>query len=146
MFVIFGCAGLAVSYVYNRYTSRVYQTQAYLYIKEQTVGIDPTAMITGMSFRNAGNVDNQIAILQSFLLKERAIKNLDFEVSYYVKGRVAKAELYMDNPFTVEFDDNVYQLVGVEYGVKFLDNSRYVLTANIGKNQKYYNLLPMNMW
>lgn len=139
LFVIFGCAGLAVSYVYNRYTSRVYQTQAYLYIKEQTVGIDPTAMITGMSFRNAGNVDNQIAILQSFLLKERAIKNLDFEVSYYIKGRVAKAELYMDNPFTVEFDDNVYQLVGVEYGVKFLDNSRYVLTADIGKNQKYYN-------
>ena len=93
------------------------------------MGMDAAAMMTGMNFRSYGNVDNEIGILKSYMLAERALKKLDFYVSYYSKGRLATAELYKDNPFTVEVDYTVPQMVGVTYYVKILDNGQYRLKA-----------------
>ena len=105
LFVIGVIVALALGYLYNRYTPSVYQASASVFVKEDKMGIDPTSMMTGLTFKSNINIDNEIGILQSFSLRERTIKELEFfNVSYYVTGRVATRELYKATPFNVELD------------------------------------------
>ena len=104
LFIIFGILALIAGYIVNRYKPNVFQVSSTIYVKEQKMGMDATSMMTGLNFRSMGNVQNEIGILQSYMLAERALRNLDFNVSYYAKGRLATAELYKDSPFTVELD------------------------------------------
>lgn len=128
LFVIGVIVALAIGFIYNRYTPKVYQTSATVYVKEDKMGIDPTSMMTGLTFKSSINIDNEIAILQSFSLKERTLRELDFfNVSYFMTGRVATKELYKSTPFNVELDYDTLQTVGIKYDIEFLDNNRYRL-------------------
>lgn len=141
LFAIGIFVALVIGFIYNRYTPRVYQTSASVYIKEDKMGIDPTSMMTGLTFKSNINIDNEIGILQSFSLKERTIKELEFfNVSYYMKGRVATRELYKETPFNVELDYDTAQVVGVNYQIEFIDNGQYRLKSKEGRKSVYdYN-------
>ena len=129
LFLIFGFLAVVGGYLFNRYADRVYQVSSTIYIKEQKMGMDAAAMMTGMNFRNRGNVDNEIDVLRSRMLAEKTLKKLDFDVSYFAKGRIATVEQYGDNPFTVEIDYSEPQMVGVVYNVTLLDDGRFKLSA-----------------
>lgn len=138
LFVIGVIVALAVGFVYNRYTPNVYQTTASVFVKEDKMGIDPTSMMTGLTFKSSINIDNEIGILQSFGLRERTIKELDFfNVSYYVKGRLATRELYKSTPFNVELDYDTLQVVGNSYQIEFIDNESYRLKSKEGRYSVY---------
>jgi uncharacterized protein involved in exopolysaccharide biosynthesis len=93
LFAIGIILALVAGYIYNRYTPNVYQSSASVFIKEDKMGIDPTSMMTGLTFKSNINIDNEIGILKSYSLRERTINELEFfNVSYYVKGRVASRE------------------------------------------------------
>ena len=129
LFLIFGFLAVVGGFLFNRYADRVYQVSSTIYIKEQKMGMDAAAMMTGMNFRNRGNVDNEIDVLRSRMLAEKTLKKLDFDVSYFAKGRIATVEQYGDNPFTVEIDYSEPQMVGVVYNVTLLDDGRFKLSA-----------------
>lgn len=134
LFVIGIVVALTIGFIYNRYTPKVYQNSATVYVKEDKMGIDPTSMMTGLTFKSSINIDNEIAILQSFSLKERTLKELEFfNVSYYSTGRVATRELYTSTPFNVELDYDTLQTVGIKYNIEFLDNNQYRLTTKESK-------------
>lgn len=138
LFAIGVIVALAIGFIYNRYTPSVYQASASVFVKEDKMGIDPTSMMTGLTFKSNINIDNEIGILQSFSLRERTIKELDFfNVSYYVKGRLAKRELYKSTPFNVELDYDTLQVVGNEYHIEFIDNESYRLKSKEGKYSIY---------
>ena len=130
LFVIGVFVALVLGFIYNRYTPSVYQNSASVFIKEDKMGIDPTSMMTGLTFKSSINIDNEMGILQSFSLRERTIKELDFfNVSYYVTGRVATREMYKSTPFNVEIDYDTLQIVGNKYEIEFIDNQRYRLKS-----------------
>lgn len=134
LFVIGVVVALAFGFFYIRYTPSTYQTSASVFIKEDKMGIDPTSMMTGLTFKSNINIDNEIGILQSFSLRERTIKELEFfNVSYYIKGRVATRELYKDAPFNVELDYDTLQVVGNKYEIEFLNNEQYRLKSKEGR-------------
>ena len=137
LFIIFGFIALIAGYVINRYKPKVFQVSSSIYVKEQKMGMDATSMMTGINFRSMSNVQNEIGILQSYMLSEKALRKLDFTVSYYAKGRLATAELYQDSPFTVEVDYSVPQMVGVIYKIKILENGKYRLKAEAEKSSLY---------
>lgn len=141
LFAIGIVVALILGFIYNRYTPSVYQTSASVFIKEDKMGIDPTSMMTGLTFKSNINIDNEIGILQSFSLKERTIKELEFfNVSYYLKGRVATRELYKETPFNVELDYDTAQVVGNNYQIEFIDNGQYRLKSKEGRKSVYdYN-------
>ena len=141
LFAIGIVVALILGFIYNRYTPSVYQTSASVFIKEDKMGIDPTSMMTGLTFKSNINIDNEIGILQSFSLKERTIKELEFfNVSYYLKGSVATRELYKETPFNVELDYDTAQVVGVNYQIEFIDNGQYRLKSKEGRKSVYdYN-------
>lgn len=141
LFAIGIVVALIIGFLYNRYTPSVYQTSASVFIKEDKMGIDPTSMMTGLTFKSNINLDNEIGILKSFTLRERTIKELEFfNVSYYLKGRVSTKELYKGTPFNVELDYDTLQTVGINYQIEFLDNKHYRLIAKEGLRTVYdYN-------
>ena len=77
LFVAGVVIALAIGFVYNRYTPNVYQVSASVFINEDKMGMDPTSLVTGMTFKSTNNIDNEIGILKSYTLRERAIKELE---------------------------------------------------------------------
>ena len=145
LFAIGIFVALVCGFIYNRYAPSVYQTSASVFIKEDKMGIDPTSMMTGLTFKSNINIDNEIGILNSFSLRERTIKELEFfNVSYYATGRITTKELYKSTPFNVELDYDTLQVVGNKYEIIFLDNERYRLKSKENECRVYDYQTDMN--
>ena len=55
LFVIGVIIALIAGFLYNRYTPKVYQVSASVFIKEDKMTIDPTSMMTGLTFKSNNN-------------------------------------------------------------------------------------------
>ncbi len=130
LFAICVVLALAACFLYNRYKTNVYQATGTVLINSDQSRFDPTALMTGISYGNQQNLENEMAIMKSYALTERVVKNMNLEVSYWEKGRVASTELYKTAPFDVEFDRSFPQAVGLVYYVSILDSGRIELKAN----------------
>ena len=137
LFLIAAVLALAVAFVINRYKPNVFQTSGSVLIKDAHSAYDATAIMTNGSFSGYQNVDNEMAILRSYTLKDRAVRKMNIEVTYMEKGRVAASELYKVSPFTVEFDRAVPQAVGLEYNIVSLGEDNIVLHATSEGYNKY---------
>ena len=128
LFVIGVIIALSIGFIYNRYTPKVYQVSSSLYIKEDKMTIDPTSMMTGLTFKSHNNIANEIGILQSFSMKERTLNELEFfNVSYFNTGRLTTTEMYTSTPFYVELNYDTLQTVGIKYMINFIDQNQYSL-------------------
>ena len=140
LFAIFVVAALAIGFIVNRYSTRVYQTSGTVLIKEGRNSYDPTAIMTSMDFGMSQKIDNEIAILKSYTLTERVIKKMGIEVTYMKKGRFSTAEMYKNSPFEVEFERSVPQAVGLTYELNFLDDGKIALHAT-GEHLSLYDFI-----
>ena len=137
LFLIGAVVALVAGFLINRYKPNVYQTTGTVLIKDAHSSYDATAIMTNGSFSGYQNVDNEMAILRSYTLKDRAVRKMNIEVTYMEKGRVATSELYKASPFTVEFDRAVPQAVGLEYSIVSLGEDTIVLHATSEGYNKY---------
>ncbi len=137
LFLIGAVVALVAGFLINRYKPNVYQTTGTVLIKDAHSAYDATAIMTNGSFSGYQNVDNEMAILRSYTLKDRAVRKMNIEVTYMEKGRVATSELYKVSPFTVEFDRAVPQAVGLEYSIVSLGEDTIVLHATSEGYNKY---------
>ena len=145
LFLIGAVVALAVGYVINRYTPNMYQTSGTVLIKDSYSGYDATAIMTNGSFNGYQSVDNETAILKSYMLTDRAVRKMNIEVTYMEKGRVASTELYQTSPFTVEFDRTVPQAVGLVYNIVSLAEDKIVLHAESEGMSKYDFILSQTV-
>ena len=128
-FVLGAVVALVAAFLINRYTTSIYQAKGTVIVKEGR-GVDPTAIMTTGNFSNYQNLDNEIAILRSYSLTDRVVRNMELEVTYMSKGRIKDSELYKNSPFKVEIDRSVPQAVGLVYNINFTDNDHFTLTAH----------------
>lgn len=145
LFLIGVVVALAVGFVVNRYKPNIYQTSGTVLIKDANFGYDATAIMTSGSFNGYQNVDNEIAILKSYTLTDRAVRKMDIEVTYLEKGRVTVSELYKTAPFIVEFDRAVPQAVGLEYTIESLSPQAIILHASSEGYSMYDYLLSQTV-
>ena len=75
------------------------------------------------------NIENEMGVLSSYSLTERTMKNLDFFVAYFEEENFISQELYGDNPFEVIYDTSHLQPVNMEFTVKILSSSKYLIQA-----------------
>ena len=140
LFVIGVVLALAVGYVINRFKPSVYQTSGTVLIKDANSGYDATAIMTSSAFSGSQVVDNEVAILKSYTLTDRVVRKMNLEVTYMLKGRVSKVEMYKSSPFTVEFDRSVPQAVGLVYDVVSIGEGKMILHGTAeGLNVYNYN-------
>ena len=76
LFVIFVFVALAIGFIVNRYSTKVYQTSGTVLIKDDRSSYDATAIMTSMAFGSTQNIDNEIAILKSYTLTDRVVKKM----------------------------------------------------------------------
>jgi capsular exopolysaccharide synthesis family protein len=145
LFLIGAVLALVVGFLINRYKPNVYQTTGTLLIKDAQSGFDATDIMTNGSFRGYQNVDNEVAILKSYTLTDRAVRKMNIEVTYMGKGRVAASELYKASPFTVEFDRTVPQAVGLVYDVVNIGEEKITLHATSEGLNKYDYILSQSV-
>ena len=108
-FIIGLLIAFSIAYAYLRYTAPVYQTEAELLIKDDKGGISASSGsalqndVLGQLSMLAGNsnVQNEMAILSSRTIVGRAIRDLGFQTSYFIKGRVKSKEIYKKTPVLI---------------------------------------------
>lgn len=137
LFAICLIAALTICFFVNRYATTVYQTSGTVIIKDSRSDLDPTALMTNMTYGSTQNVDNEIAILSSYSMTERTIRKMGIEVTYSEKGRVATVELYKNSPFIVEFDRSVPQAVGLVYEITSIVDGTFSLHATAEYLNRY---------
>jgi capsular exopolysaccharide synthesis family protein len=71
-------------------------------------------------FSKRKNLNTQIGILKSFSLSEEAVRELNFDISYYRDERFKdNYEIYKNSPFVVNFDTSFHQYTGIPVYVIF---------------------------
>lgn len=137
LFAGFVFVALVAAFLINRYTTKIYQTNGTVLIKEGRSNYDATAIMTSMAYGNFQNIDNEIAILKSYSLSDRVVRKMNIEVTYMSKGRIQKVEQYKTAPYIVEIDRSKPQAVGLAYNISFLDNGKICLKAKADGYSKY---------
>lgn len=133
----FICGILAL--VTYRYSTKEYQVSSSIIIveKEDALG-SMTSLLKdfGGTMKGTANIDNQIGVLQSYTLIRNTLEKLNFQISYYVNGRVRDVEIYDDCPFYVDLDTSYNDYNDIDtytpekIDVDILSDNEYLLSIH----------------
>ena len=124
LFIISTSLLLLTVFIYHRYTTERFNIEATILIPEQNRDIDQS-ILKEFSFDFGAVFLNEIEILKSKPLTRDALKDLDFDVSYFSKGRIKTIQEYRSLPFRVEYDDNHEQPFNEELRLIFYEGNRF---------------------
>ena len=138
-----------LAFLYNRYSEPVYEQTTRILINKGNSQTSPFSQGGGVSsnvFSGFGlamdnwyYVANEMAIIRSRPIIARAVGELDFEVSYYSKGRIMETESYTDAPFTVIWERSQPQLVNVDFMLEIDPEGRIRIEANPEEEVSVYH-------
>ncbi|QMU27422.1 GumC family protein [Adhaeribacter radiodurans] len=97
LFVLGGVFGLIGAYISLRYTTPQYSITTTLLIKDDKngQGLSESSAFSDLALmKSSKNIDNEIVVLQSNSLMQRVLYELDFQTSYFKKGRFLEQEIY----------------------------------------------------
>jgi capsular exopolysaccharide synthesis family protein len=123
-------------WVYLRYTPAVYTVSASLLIKEDKNKIGGAEnFLDGLELLSSSrNVQNEIELIRSFSNISEAIKELNFDVSYFEQGNIKVAELYNLSPFQVKLDTNFTQVKNKPIYITILSDSTFSIHSSHTEN------------
>jgi capsular exopolysaccharide synthesis family protein len=140
-------SGVGIAYLYNKIKPPVYEVRASVLIKPDNAQATQAA---SQIFQSMGilteenNFQNKIQVLKSSPLIREAIKNLDFQVSYFVRSPLSSRELYKTSPFIVVLNQNHPQPIGVIFNIEITDESSFEISAK-GEDINIYNFSSQNV-
>ncbi|MHB1277303.1 MAG: GumC domain-containing protein, partial [Bacteroidia bacterium] len=123
--------GTASAYLINRYTLPIYKAEIKLLIDD---GKDKGSMgaeqfMSALGYYNPRlTFENEVIKIKSRTLTEKTLDNLDFEVSYFTKGRILTQEVYGDKvPIHVIYDSIPEFMEGALLELEITDKSSWKL-------------------
>jgi capsular exopolysaccharide synthesis family protein len=136
-FVISTLVILALAFAYLKLTPETYLIQAKLQVKDLSLSSDQSSsqqnMMRGLGLLNGNpELEDEIGILSSYQLAEKALRTLDFDVSYYTypaglplnAGSLLKNEQYATDLKLIPQYERP-QLLGVPVTITFPDSLHY---------------------
>ncbi len=78
-------------------------------------------------FNTQSNLEDELAIISSFPVINRTLKELDLTVSYFIKEGLYIKETYKNTPFTVIIDSSHVQPLDLMFEVNILSKKRFEL-------------------
>lgn len=100
-FIVSVAVCLAGAYVYLRYSTPVYRTQAAVMINDDKKGSFQNQMMAVQDFGFMGTtsgIDNEIEVMRSKSMIKQAVIDKEFYITYRVKGRIKEQVIYGDYP------------------------------------------------
>ena len=135
---------LAVAYVFNRYTQRVYNVKSTLLIKEQQTSGAVASMdqiFAGDIYNPYPNLEDEVAILTSYTLNRRVIEDLpEHHIAYVPIARhgIQWQRTYGTSPFVLrKLDDK--QPAGKVMAIKFTGPDSYRIEVDNDNKRKQKN-------
>ena len=84
---------LSVAYVYLKYAPRIYETTAKIKVLDEGDGLElPTAAF--IFKRSNINLENEIEILNSYIISERVVRQLNLSTRFYEEGRIQTSPVW----------------------------------------------------
>ncbi len=113
---------LSLAAIYLRYKTPVYQTYAKLLIKEEENSRSSRNSLMYASnlgtMTNSSGIDNEMEILKSKTLAEKAVKDLKIYVTYKKSGKIKDRTIYKTQEINADLDeeslDNLYYPISLE--------------------------------
>ena len=127
-FAISIIVAVLLAFLFNKYSVPLYETKATVLIKTDN---SQSNLFQNLKFLNTNSQDvqNEIGIIQSYDLANRAVKKLGFYVTYLSGGKFRDEELYKTSPFDVVIDTSVNQIVSnIPFSIKILSSDKYLIT------------------
>ncbi|MGE5316882.1 MAG: GumC family protein, partial [Chloroflexota bacterium] len=138
LFVIAVALSLTVAYLFNKYTKPIYKVGTTILVKDEKSALDAQTLLGLGNIKNAQSIENEIGILKSRSLITRAIRSLNFDISYFSEENFIARELYDETPFTVIFDTANPQPAGLRFYISIKNNREYTLSSEGEKASSYY--------
>ncbi|NPA36019.1 MAG: tyrosine protein kinase, partial [Chlorobi bacterium] len=129
LFIISISISLLVVWSIHRYTIPVYKASMKLLLEVRGGQNSKGDMMQGFGLTpGLSNIENQIAILSSRKMFEKTIKRLDYNLSYYIQGRVKVTEVYQGFPFVIYFDSTHVQLLNTPIHINVINDKKFRLS------------------
>lgn len=138
-FVLFGLIGLGLGYFYYKNSPNKYEVSSRILIKNKDNSVNAFGKQGSQYMAQKINIENQIGILHSYTLYNRALKNLDWDYSWYRKELLFDKELYNNPPFELIVPPNAMNAKDVMLQVEPLNDNQYLLSADGETNMNGYN-------
>lgn len=130
---------LALSFLYLRYTKPLYQSSAVIQRSSQDEG---KRILDIEGFEQENKLSEDVELLRSTFLLEKALRNLNLTVSYFSEGDILTEEKYLFSPYHItllELKDS--SLIGKQIHVS--KNGEKIKLNFDAKNQKQaFEFLP----
>ncbi len=135
------CAIIAVisAYVYLRYTPNEYKVSTTILVADEKNGSLSSELSAfedlGLLGGSTISIDNEIGLLKSKSLMERAVKEVGLNVGYYGEGRVRTTELFQQkSPIKINFfaKDSVFYNLDTTFYVQLKSATNFILKGSDG--------------
>lgn len=90
--------GLGISFIYLRYTKPVYKSTAVIQRSSEDEG---KRILDIEGFEKEGDLSEDVELLRSTFLLEKALRNLNLEVSYFAEGEILTEEKYLMSSYHI---------------------------------------------
>jgi len=136
LFAISLTIAYAYAYVKNMQTIPQYAVSTSIMVKDES-GSGPESILGNFNVLNTNkNIQNEIGVLKSYNISNRALRKLDFEVSYYSVGKFRNTEIYKSSPFIIVMDSAVQQPYYVPLQLRILSDKEVVIESEDLKIQR----------
>ncbi len=125
---------IGLAYLFNNIKEPVYKVESTLLISDKSKGLSRGSLLDEFDkFSTRSNFHDNIVILQSFSLIEKALNKMPVDVYYFEPSRFMglkrKKELYVDSPFTVTLEAGGEQPFEKEIFLTIVDQKHFVLES-----------------
>ncbi len=132
---------LIAAYIVNRYTTPLYSVNATLLIKDKDKNPSAEALKELELFSSSVNIENEIAILQSFSLTKRVVDSLKLYLAIVKTGNIKNTELFGSNkPFQISILSDPETLQHAQIQIAPLGNAQFEISFI---NAEHSNTEPM---
>lgn len=150
-FLISLAIALTIAYVYVKLSKRIYAVDATVLIENENTGNKAAGELLEVIEAQKKNieVEDQIGLITSFNMVQKAIARLDFGVSYFMVANtwfntfgdyIIEERVTEEFPFRVVLESSSNQLLNVPIYVTILSKNKYQVQVAGGEKAYIYNI------
>ena len=117
----------AIAYAYNRYTQELFLIETSILVKEDNSVATASDLLYEKTMKtSAMSLENKELVLKSYPLVYSVLKELEFDISYFIVGNIKVSETFIA-PVKIECSD-VAKIIGKNITIENIDGKQYILT------------------
>lgn len=132
---------IACAFLYLRYADYQYEAKATIKIKDDKSKNKLPEISSlqnyGLFSQDQNNVIDEIEIIKSRSLIENVVKDLKFNIQYFVEGRIQDHEVYKNPPLNINFSasDSLIQKIDTIFNIKINSSKDFYIQGIVEQNK-----------